>query len=63
MSSLENQRMQRIIKREVKDTIAKKIQICDISPKIEQVNVLAEDLERVRHLDKCRRIIAYNSLK
>jgi hypothetical protein len=55
--------MQRIMKREIKDTIANKIKIKELSPKLDKVSTIVEDLERVKHLDRCRRLIAYNTLK
>jgi hypothetical protein len=44
---LESERIEKIKRREVKDTLAEKIKIREVSPKMEEINKIVCDLDRV----------------
>ena len=55
--------MIKVIAREKQDTIAEKIRVSEVAPQLGEINHVIHKLERVKHLDKCRKIVAYNTLK
>lgn len=63
MESLESERIKKVKKREISNSIAEQIKIQEVSPKIQELSKVGENIERAKHLDKCRRLIAYNTLK
>jgi len=63
LESIESMRMKNMKRREAAIFLSEAKKIKQIQPALENLEYNFERLEKIKHLDRCRRIIAYNTLK
>ena len=60
--SFQTQRLKQVLERERTDSIDKQRKIAKIRPDVRRFTQVQKKVDKVKYLEKCRKLVAYNTL-